>query len=382
MLKLPENFENYADARKAGFLRMKDQKEAGKKVVGTYCTFVPTELVEAAGGAVVSLCASSEEPIPAAENHLPRNLCPLIKASYGFALQDTCPYFYFSDFIVGETTCDGKKKMFELMNEIKETYVMQLPSSRDEAALDAWEKEVIRFWKKIEDFYGIKISEEDVKKAIEVKNRERDVMLKFLELGKLNPAPISGCEIGTRLDALGFNPDIEERCRAIEERTAEVLKDWEENYKGKESKRPRVLVTGCPNSGVREKTIRVIEEMGVDVVAFDCCNGTREKVEKVDTTIPVTRALAKKYLNINCSIMSPNTSRMDYIKDMIEEYQVDGVMVLVLTACHTYAIESHYVRKTAAEMNVPYLGLEVDFSSGEAGQISTRLSAFVELLQK
>ena len=382
MLKLPENFENYADARKAGFLRMKDLKEAGKKVVGTYCTFVPTELVEAAGGAVVSLCASSEEPIPAAENHLPRNLCPLIKASYGFALQDTCPYFYFSDFIVGETTCDGKKKMFELMNEIKETYVMQLPSSRDEAALDAWEKEVIRFWKKIEDFYGIKISEEDVKKAIEVKNRERDVMLKFLELGKLNPAPISGYEIGTRLDALGFNPDIEERCRAIEERTAEVLKDWEENYKGKESKRPRVLVTGCPNSGVREKTIRVIEEMGVDVVAFDCCNGTREKVEKVDTTIPVTRALAEKYLNINCSIMSPNTSRMDYIKDMIKEYQVEGVMELVLTACHTYAIESHYVRKTAAEMNVPYLGLEVDFSSGEAGQISTRLSAFVELLQK
>ena len=382
MLKLPENFENYADARKAGFLRMKDLKEAGKKVVGTYCTFVPTELVEAAGGAVVSLCASSEEPIPAAENHLPRNLCPLIKASYGFALQDTCPYFYFSDFIVGETTCDGKKKMFELMNEIKETYVMQLPSSRDEAALDAWEKEVIRFWKKIEDFYGIKISEEDVKKSIEVKNRERDVMLKFLELGKLNPAPISGYEIGTRLDALGFNPDIEERCRAIEERTAEVLKDWEENYKGKESKRPRVLVTGCPNSGVREKTIRVIEEMGVDVVAFDCCNGTREKVEKVDTTIPVTRALAEKYLNINCSIMSPNTSRMDYIKDMIKEYQVEGVMELVLTACHTYAIESHYVRKTAAEMNVPYLGLEVDFSSGEAGQISTRLSAFVELLQK
>ena len=382
MLKLPENFENYADARKAGFLRMKDLKEAGKKVVGTYCTFVPTELVEAAGGAVVSLCASSEEPIPAAENHLPRNLCPLIKASYGFALQDTCPYFYFSDFIVGETTCDGKKKMFELMNEIKETYVMQLPSSRDEAALDTWEKEVVRFWKKIEDFYGITISEEDVKKAIEVKNRERDVILKFLELGKLNPAPISGYEIGTRLDALGFNPDIEERCRAIEERTAEVLKDWEENYKGKESKRPRVLVTGCPNSGVREKTIRVIEEMGVDVVAFDCCIGTREKAEKVDTTIPVTRALAEKYLNINCSIMSPNTSRMDYIKDMIKEYQVEGVMELVLTACHTYAIESHYVRKTAAEMNVPYLGLEVDFSSGDAGQISTRLSAFVELLQK
>lgn len=381
MLNLPENFESYGDARKNGFLKMKELKESGRKIVGVYCSFVPTELVEAAGGTVVSLCATSEEPIPAAEADLPRNLCPLIKASYGFGLTDTCPYFYFSDFIVGETTCDGKKKMFELMNEIKETYVMQLPSMRDEAALDAWEKEIIRFWKKLEDFYQITISEEDVKKAIEIKNKERDVVLKFLELGKLNPAPISGYEIGSRLDSLGFNPDIEERCCIIEERTMEVLQEWEKNYKGKPSKRPRILVTGCPNSGIREKTIRAIEELGADVVAFDCCNGTREKVEKVDTTLPVTRALAKKYLNINCSVMSPNASRMNYISEMIDEYQVDGVLELVLQACHTYAIEAYHVKKTAAAKGVPYLKIETDYSTADCGQINTRLEAFLETME-
>lgn len=381
MIRLPENFESYGEARKNGFLRMKELKENGKKVVGIFCSFVPTELVEAAGGTVVTLCASSEEPIPAAEANLPRNLCPLIKASYGFGLTDTCPYFYFSDFIVGETTCDGKKKMFELMNEIKETFVMQLPSSRDEAALDAWEKEILRFWKKLEDFYHITITEEDVKRAIELKNRERDVMLRFLELGKLNPAPISGYEMGSRLDALGFNPDIEQRCRVIEERTEEVLKEWEANDKGKKSTRPRILVTGCPNSGIREKTIRRIEELGADVVAFDCCNGTREKVEKVDTTLPPARALAKKYLNINCSVMSPNQSRMDYISDMIDEYQVDGVLELVLQACHTYAIESYYVKKTAEAKGIPYLNIETDYSTADSGQINTRLEAFMETLE-
>lgn len=381
MIKLPENFESYGEARKNGFLRMKELKETGKKIVGVYCSFVPTELVEAAGGTVVSLCATSEEPIPAAEADLPRNLCPLIKASYGFALLDTCPYFYFSDFIVGETTCDGKKKMFELMNDIKETYVMQLPSARDEAALDAWEGEIKKFWKKLEDFYQITISEEDVKRAIDLKNREREVVLKFLELGKLNPAPISGYELGSRLDSLGFNPDIEARCKIIEERTQEVLKDWEANYKGKPSRKPRILVTGCPNSGIREKTIRVMEELGADVVAFDCCNGTREKVEKVDTTMPVTRALAKKYLNINCSVMSPNTTRMDYIAEMIDEYQVDGVLELVLQACHTYAIESYHVKKTAAEKGVAYLKIETDYSTADSGQINTRLEAFMETLE-
>lgn len=146
------NYETYAEARKAGFLRMKELKESGRRVVGIFCSFVPTELIEAAGGTAAPLCATSEEPITAAEADLPKNLCPLIKASYGFALTDTCPYFYFSDFIVGETTCDGKKKMFELMNDIKETYVMQLPARRDEAALDAGEKEVVRFWKKLEAF--------------------------------------------------------------------------------------------------------------------------------------------------------------------------------------------------------------------------------------
>ncbi len=380
MINLPEKFESYSEARRNGFLKMKELKDKGQKLVGTFCTFVPTELVEAAGGTVVSLCASSDEPIPAAEANLPRNLCPLIKASYGFGLTDTCPYFYFSDFIVGETTCDGKKKMFELMNEIKETYVMQLPSRNDENAIEAWEKEIVRFLKKLEDFYNVKITEEDIKKAIENKNRERDVILKFLELGKLNPAPISGYEIGTRLDSLGFNPDINERCRIIEERTAEVLKDWEANYKGKKSNRPRILITGCPNSGIREKTIRRIEEMGADVVAFDSCNGVREKIDKVDTTIAPTRALAIKYLNVNCSIMSPNNNRMSYIEQMIDEYQIDGVVELVLQACHTYAIESHFVKRTVNKKGIPYLNIETDYSSSDAGQINTRLEAFLETL--
>ena len=380
-LKLPADFESYSDARKGGFLRMKELKDSGARVVGLFCSFVPLELVYAAGAVPVGLCAYSDEPIPAAEANLPRNLCPLIKASYGFALTDTCPYFYFSDLVVGETTCDGKKKMFELLNEIKETYVMQLPHSRDAAALEFWKGQILAFKEKLESFYGITITEEDIRKAIRSKNRERNVMREFLELGKLNPAPISGYEMGSRLDALGFDPDIERRCRIIEERTAEVRKDWEENYKGKPSRRPRILVTGCPNSGIREKTIRRIEELGADVVAFDCCNGTREKVEKVDTTLPVTRALAKKYLNINCSVMSPNDSRMHYISEMIDEYQVDGVLELVLQACHTYAIESFYVKKTATEKGIPYLNIETDYSTADSGQINTRLEAFLETLE-
>ena len=380
MLRLPENFESFPEARKSGFMKMKAHKDNGGKIVGTYCSFIPTELIIAAGAIPVTLCATSEEPIAAAEEHLPSNLCPLIKASYGFALTDTCPYFYFSDFIVGETTCDGKKKMFELMNDIKDTYVMQLPSSRDEVALTMWEAEIKKFWKKLEDFYGVTITEEDVKKAILQKNAERDLVLEYLDLGKLNPSPISGYELGTKLDTMSFIPSMEERCKQLRERIDEVKADWETNYKGKVSRKPRILITGCPNGGVRDKTIKVLEELGANVVAFDACNSNREKIEKVDTTLPVTEALAKKYLNINCSVMSPNTNRLKFISDMIDDYQVDGVLEIILQACHTFSIESYNVKKSVLAKKIPYLKVETDYSKADAGQINTRLEAFLETI--
>lgn len=383
-IKLPPDFETYGEARKAGFLQMKELKEQGARVVGMFCSFVPTELVYAAGALPVGLCAFTDEPIPAAEANLPRNLCPLIKASYGFALTDTCPYFYFSDFVVGETTCDGKKKMFELLGEIKDTYVMQLPHRRDKAALAFWREQIIAFQHKLEAFYGITITEEDIRTAIRRKNRERDVMRRFLELGKLDPAPMSGYEMGTRIDAGSFSFDLEERCSDVERRTAQVLAQWQAREDKTPSRRPRLLITGCPNAGVREKIIRAVEELGANVVAFDTCNGIREKVESVDESNPdVYDALARKYHNINCSVMSPNDSRRDYIGRMIDEYKVDGVIEMVLQSCHTYDMETFFIRRfVTREKGLPYLNIETDYSQADKGQINTRLAAFLETIDK
>lgn len=383
-IKLPKDFETYPEARKNGFLRMKELKDKGAKVVGMFCSFVPVELVYAAGALPVGLCSFTEEPIPAAETHLPKNLCPLIKASYGFALTDTCPYFFFSDLVVGETTCDGKKKMFELMNEIKDTYVMQLPHSRDAAALAFWKGQIIAFKEKLESYFGITITEEQIRDAIRRKNHERQVMKAYLELGKLDPAPMSGYEMGTRIDAGSFSFDLDQRCQIVEQRIAEVVAEWEANCKNRPSERPRLLVTGCPNAGVREKVIRAVEEMGADIVAFDTCNGIRDKVELVDESNPdVYEALAIKYLNINCSVMSPNDSRRDYIRQMVDEYHVDGVIEIVLQSCHTYDVEAHFIKRMVTqELGLPYLNIETDYSQSDKGQINTRLAAFLETIEK
>ena len=105
--ELPEIFQSFSQARQAGFISAKEFKESGNPLIGIFCTYFPQELALAMDAVTVGLCASSDETIAEAEKDLPRNLCPLIKSSYGFGKTDKCPYFYYSDLVVGETTCDG-----------------------------------------------------------------------------------------------------------------------------------------------------------------------------------------------------------------------------------------------------------------------------------
>ena len=382
MLKLPENFQTYSEARQQGFMRMKALKEQGKKVVGIFCTYTPVEMVLAAGAVPVSLCGGSDKPIPYAEKTLPKNLCPLIKSSYGYAVSDTCPYFYFSDMVLAETTCDGKKKMYEMMGELKYTHVMQLPPGRSgELALESWRLEMLRLKEVMEEQLGVVITEEDIRQAIHLENRERKATLEFYEIGRLKPTPLSGYEINTVIDSNDFLFDTEEMIAFLERRTAELKKDYEENFAGKPS-RPRVLITGCPTGGVREKIIRLIEESGADVVGFENCSGPRTMKDLVDEDKDPYLALAEKYLRTNCSVMSPNPGRIEALDEMITDYQVDGVIEVILQACHTFAIESDRVKKFVTnERNLPYLCLETDYSQTDTGQISTRISAFLEILE-
>lgn len=380
--KLPENFESYPEARKKAFLTMKELKEQGRRIVGVFCTFTPWELILAADAVAVVLCGIGDDNIPAAEVRLPKNLCPLIKASYGAAVTDKCPFFYFSDMVLAETTCDGKKKMYELMGELKHCHIMQLPPGRyGKGALEFWKQEVISVKEDLEQFYGITITEQKIRDAIHLRNRERKAVLDFFEVARLKPSPITGYEIMTVISSNEFSPDLEEKIAYLEKRTAELKNLYEREYKGKPS-RPRILITGCPVTGVMDKVIKRIEEMGADVVGYENCCGPREKKDPIDETKDPITAIAEKYLRVNCSVMSPNPGRLEALGTQIDEYQVDGVVEVLLQACHTFAIESDAVKTfVTREKNIPYLALTTDYSTADQGQIDTRLNAFIEMLQ-
>ena len=377
---LPEVFEEFAEQRKNSFLAVKELKDKGVPVVGSYCTYFPQELAMAMGAASVSLCATSDETIAEAEKELPKNLCPLIKSSYGFAKTDKCPFFYFSDVVVGETTCDGKKKMYEYMAEFKETYLMELPNTQREDALVLWRNEMIRFKEYLEKHFETTITEDDIRKAIKVNNEARLALRKLYGVMKHDPAPITGYDLFKVLYGSTFKLD---RSLIAGEVNALVEKIEKEYKEGKmQPKKPRILVTGCPLGGATEKVIRAIEDNGGIVVTYENCTGAKAIDKMVDEDDPdVYGALARRYLNIGCSVMTPNPNRLELLGRLIDEYKVDGVVEMTLQACHTYNVESFGIRKYVnEEKKLPYISVETDYSQADIGQSNTRITAFIEML--
>lgn len=375
--ELPSKFEEFGEQRKNGFLRVKKVKEDGGHVAGIFCTYTPLEVLDAAGFIPVSLCGMSAETIPDAEVHLPKNLCPLVKSSYGFAVSDKCPYTYFSDLIVAETTCDGKKKMYELLNRIKPTYVLHLPQGLEGDARASWISEMHRFIKYLEDTFGVKITDEALRNAAKERNEERKARLALMELQKNNPPMLKGLEMYTVLEGAGF---IFEPSARVESLNAYIKKvtTGENNLSLKDK---RILVTGCPIGGVLQKTVKVIEENGATVVCFENCTGIKASKKLVDTDASdIVEAIADRYLDIGCAVMTPNLNRKALLKELIEEYNIEGVIEIDLQACTPYCIESFDISLFMKELDIPYLAVETDYSQGDCGQLSTRIEAFLERL--
>lgn len=379
--ELPEIFDEFAEARRNGFIAAKNLKEKNVPMVGTFCTYMPQELPLAFGAAVVSLCATSDETIQAAEADLPKNLCPLIKSSYGFGKTDKCPFFYFSDIVVGETTCDGKKKMYEYLGEFKDVHVMELPNSQaTKEGFQLWKSEIIKLKGILENKFEVEITEEDIKKAIKLKNQERQALKNMYEIGKLNPPAMSGMDILKVLYGSTFKFDKNDTIKEVNELADRVRKEYEEGRRL--DPKPRIVVTGCPIGGVTEKVVKAIEDNGAYVVAFENCMGAKAIDRLVDeSNEDVYDALAEKYLNIGCSCMTPNPNRIDLLSRMIDEYEADGVVDVILQACHTYAVETLSIKRFVnGEKEIPYMSIETDYSQSDIGQLNTRMAAFVEML--
>ena len=383
---LPEHFEDFAEARREGLLRVKELKDKGENICGAFCQYTPSEIIYAAGLYQVALCGRSPDPIKTAETRLPANLCPLIKASYGHALEESCPYAYFSDVVVGETTCDGKKKMYELLGELKPMQVIHLPNVPDyERSLEMWTEEIRAFAKGLEEKFNVTITDDMLNESIEWCNKERIQAARIYELGKYDPPAITGTKMNDIMEGEQYMFDREAKYNKINEILDQCEKNWHDGIYPYEPdpNRPRLIVSGGGYGGVSAKTINVMEELGGAIVCYEGCCGISSRRRLVDedrSRDPYVR-IAEKYIEVPCAVVSPNYRRMDQVRETIKEWHADGYVSITLHSCNPFAIETENIRRVCEEMDIPLLHIETDFYPGDAGQIRTRIEAFLEMIR-
>ncbi len=364
---------------------LREHAKKGGKVVATYCVFVPEEFVWAAGGIPVGLCAGAHFSVPLAEEVLPRNTCALIKSSFGFKLGRLCPYVQSSHLIVGETTCDGKKKMFEILGQHQPVYVMEVPNKKTKHGRALWAAEVNEFKGVIEKLTGNEITLENLKEATNKVNGRRRALQRLYNLRKADSVPISGKD-ALLVTQVSFYDDVSRNTQMINALCDELDQRVKSGQGVFPKKAPRILVSGSPMAIPNWKVHHLLETAGAAVVCEESCTGTRAFSDLVDeggsTLADQVNAVADRYMKINCACFTPNDERQNDIVRLAQEYKVDGVVHYNLQFCQTYAGEATKVEKTLSDAGIPLLRLETDYSDEDSGQLRTRIEAFLEMIKK
>ena len=355
-------------------------KKEGKPIIGIMCEYTPRELILAAGGLPVCMCGGSAATIPDAEKILPANLCPLIKSTFGYHIQQSNPFLEMFDLIVAETTCDGKKKMFEILGQTRPMYVLELTQKvKDADAFEHWIRELHKLKAELELRFNTQITNDKLRDAIKLMNRERRLRRNLASLMKSDSPNLTGREL---LDLKSIISGIE--CDLVEyENIFNKLENMVPEKSCCGSKPVRVLLTGVPVPHGSERVLEIIESSGGVVVAQENCTGIKPIYDDIDENADdLILAIAEKYYRLPCSVMTTNDSRLDLIKELADQYNADCVIDLTWQACLTYDIESYQVKDFVEnQLELPYMQIETDYNTSDTGRIALRVEALFESIK-
>jgi benzoyl-CoA reductase/2-hydroxyglutaryl-CoA dehydratase subunit BcrC/BadD/HgdB len=357
-------------------------KKENRKVIGAFCVYVPEEIILALDGICVGLCAGAQIGFDEAEKYIHKNSCALIKAFLGFELTSVCPYIKCCDLLVGETTCDGKKKAYEALNEITgKVYVMEVPNTKSDEAKNLYLKEVEKFKNLMEKLAQKEITLETLKQGIKISNEKRKALLRLEKLRAANPSPISGLDallvqqIAFYDDPIRFTQKVNELCDELEERIKKGVGVFPETT-------PRILISGCPFALPNWKLHHIVETCGAVIVGEESCVGKRYYYQMVDENFSSIeeglKKIAERYLATHCACFTPNDERIEDIKEMYKSQKADGVIHYSLQFCTPYMFESYKIER---KVDFPYLKIETDYSMEDLAQLRNRIEAFIETLR-
>ena len=370
---------------------IREQKEAGKKIIGYSCMFAPIELILAAGAIPVRIGSGWYDAAKLGDRIMPVEVCPVIRSTIGAKMVNLSPYLELSDAIINPLTCDGRTKLSEILSDYKTIWCMSPPRVKDDPhSLTLWKKEIQVIKEKIEKLTGNKITRKNLKASIELMQRATKAFRRLQDLRK-GPPVITG------RDAMLVNQtSLWDNIERWTQKTNELCDGLEKRVEQKEyacyPDTPRVMVTGTPMLWPDSwKVPNIIEESnpkGV-LVVDEQCSGDRILYDPVGvdewTMNDMIDAISERYLMAStCPCFTSehgNEDRVNWIMDRIKEYKVDGVIYYVVRGCILYAMEYARIKRVLDRMNIPVYYLDTEYTREDVGQMKTRVEAFLEMLE-
>ena len=351
-------------------------KANNRQVIGYFCSSMPEEIITAAGMLPFRVRGTGSESTELADTYFSSINCTFCRHAFNMALKGE---YEFLDGLVMFNSCDNVRRIYDHWTQQLSTpftHFMTLPRKAEPPQVEFFRGELEILKECIETHFGVRITDDNLREAIQVHNRSRRLMRDLYELRKRDRPPITGTETlalpvaATAMPKARFNELLTD--------LLDELKDAE----GKEGYRARLLVLG----GVLDdpRYMEVIESQGGLVVTDSLCFGTRNFWVDVDESAedPLL-ALAQYYVADRPSC--PRTfglheGRAEYLRKMIEDFGVQGVIFERLTFCDVWGFEAFPLSNDFAEWGVPVLSLDREYTLGAVGQLRTRVQAFLESL--
>ena len=357
--------------------QVQELKRQGDRVFGWLCTYVPEEIIHAAGILPIRIVGYTQETeLDDGNAYLYINNCSFSRSCFQMGIRGE---YDFLDGVVGGSTCDGARRLFDLWRHYIGTpfyHVLTVPRKYTEKAQDLFFQEVRQFKEHLEEFLGTKITDEQLLHSIELYNEFRTLMKQLYDLRRLDNPPISGAETLEVLNASFRMPK-------------ELFNQWAKELLGELSKsgnshkgRARIMLIGSVLTN--PAFVQAIEDQGGLVVTDELCTSTRYWGDPVvlDSARSPVEAISRRYLgNFPCARMFPSEERFRRIIDYATEFKVDGVISQIIRYCVTYAHDLPLLTKRLKEKGIPTLALDVEYGTSGSGQIATRVQAFLEMLE-
>jgi len=354
-----------------------DWREQGGKILGYYCSYVPEELITAAGLMPFRIRATGSTTTELADAYQTSIVCSFIRHSFDMALRGD---YEFSEGVVLTSCCDHTRRMYENWKRyLKDsfTHFLALPRKSEEPQVSWNRDELINFKENMEDHFDVKITDDKIREAIKIHNETRALQRKLYDLRKRKNPPVTGAETlavivaGTAMPKAQYNILLRELLDELKE--SEIDGDY----------KARLMILG----GILDDPayLEVIEAQGGLIVTDALCFGSRIFWEDVkeDEGDPLM-ALARH--NIVDSPSCPHTigvfpKRANFVKDMVRDFGVDGVIAQRMQFCDNYGYETKMLGDVMKEGGIPFLRVEKEYLLGGVGQLRTRVQAFIETLE-